>query len=132
MDDVVCDLRVGFLKESRNFYYKGLRISTIGIDKYFEITVDGEEYLDSTLPMQLPKGLQASGHLAPHDITNFRSVAGCIGYISSAFRPDLSLEISLFGRDFASPTLRDARKANETLAWAKSNRYNLRFRKSAT
>jgi hypothetical protein len=131
MDDVAYDLRVGS-KESRNFYYRGLRISTIGIDKDFEITVDGDEYLDSTLPMPLPKGLQASDHLAPHDITNFRSVAGFIGYMYSAFRPDPSLETSLLGRAFASPTLRDGRKANATLAWAKSNLYNLRFRKGAT
>jgi hypothetical protein len=86
MDNVACDLKVRS-KESRNFHYKGLRISTIGIDKDCEITVDGDEYLDSTLPMQLPKGLQASDHLAPHDITNSRSFAGCIGYMSSAFRP---------------------------------------------
>jgi hypothetical protein len=84
MDDVACDLRLGS-KESRNFHYKGLRISTIGIDKDFEITVDGDEYLDSTLPMQLPKGLHASDHLAPHEITNFRSIAGCIGYMSRSF-----------------------------------------------
>jgi hypothetical protein len=49
-----------------------------------------------------------------------------------AFRPDPSLETSLLGRAFASTTLQDARKANATLAWAKSNRYDLRFRKGAT
>lgn len=52
--------------------------------------------------------------------------------MASAFRPDLALETSLLGRVFQKPKVRDARKANAILSWAKENPYALRFRKGAT
>ena len=54
---------------------------------------------------------------------DFRSVVGCVGYMSCAFRPDLSLEFSLMRRLFVVPTVHDAKIAIEILAWAKENRY---------
>jgi hypothetical protein len=132
MDAVARDLKVGS-KEKGNFHYKGLRISTIfpngDRNLSFDVVVDGDEYMDSTLPMPVPLGLNDDNHLAPRDSANFRSVVGCIGYMASSFRPDLALEASILGRTFVTPTLRDARKANAILSWAKNNRYTLRFRR---
>jgi hypothetical protein len=65
-------------------------------------------------------------------IADYRSVVGCIGYIASAFRPDLVLEASLLSRAFARPTVRDADKANATLQWAQDNLYSLCFRKGVS
>jgi hypothetical protein len=92
--------------------------------------VDGDEYLDSAIELSLPKR-SSSENLAPSAIADFRSVVGCFGYIASAFRPDLSMDPSLLSRDFVAPTIKDAGKANATLAWAKTNRYPLVFRKGA-
>jgi hypothetical protein len=133
MDFVAKDLKIGS-KEEPNFHYKGLRVSTIfGKEtEYFVVSVDGDEYLENTLPMELPQLGQDAEYLSPKDATNYRSVAGCIGYMASAFRPDLSLEASLMGRTFLRPTLYDARKAHATLQWAKANCYPLIFRKGAT
>jgi hypothetical protein len=131
VDAVARDLKVGS-KEEQNFHYKGLRVSTIWKDDIFEIVVDGDEYLDSAIAMTIPGGLTEDTVLAPQSATDFRPVAGTIGYVASAFRPDLSLEASLLGRVFSTPTVRDARKANSILEWAKNNRYNLQFRRGAT
>jgi hypothetical protein len=132
MDKVAEDLKVRS-KEQGTFQYKGLRISTVyhqnDIAGGFEIVVDGDEYLDSTIPVALPIGLVDDDRLSPADASNYRSVNGCIGYMASAFRPDLSLEASMLGRTFMEPTLRHARKANAVLAWAKEQRFNMRFRK---
>jgi hypothetical protein len=95
----------------------------------FEIVVDGDEYLNRTIPMALPLGLMDDDPLSPANASNHRSVVGCIGYMASAIRPDLSLEASMSGRTFMKPTLRHARKANAVLAWAKEQRFNLRFKK---
>jgi Reverse transcriptase (RNA-dependent DNA polymerase) len=130
MDAVAKDLKVGS-KEEENFHYKGLRITTTWHKGEFEVTVDGMEYLDSTVQMPLPANRDDSSLLTPADATNYRSVVGSIGYMSSAFRPDIALETSLLGRVFQTPTVRDARKANAILAWMKSNTFNLRFRKGA-
>jgi hypothetical protein len=130
MNDVALNLKVGS-KETGTFHYKGLRVTTIQTNDVFEIVVDGDEYLDSTVPMVLPSGLHDDAMLPPADITNYRSVAECIGYRASAFRPDLALEASLLGRSFVTPTVRNARKANSVLEWAKIHRYNLNFRRCA-
>jgi hypothetical protein len=134
MDEVARDLKIGAV-ENDNFHYKGLRVSTIqrseGSESHFEIVVDGDEYLDSIVPMKIPAG-PADGVLSPSSATDFRSVVGCLGYMASSFRPDLSLEASLLSRRFARPTVRDAQKANATLRWSQENRYPLIFRKGAS
>jgi hypothetical protein len=131
MDAVAMDLKVG-LKETGSFHYKGLRVSMIPDDDGFKIVVDGDEYLKSAIPMVLPVGQQDDGVLNPLECTHFRSVAGCIGYMASSFRPDLSLEASLLGGSFAKPTVRDSRKSYSILQWAKANRFNMTFRGGAT
>jgi Reverse transcriptase (RNA-dependent DNA polymerase) len=134
MEEVARDLKVGST-ERDCFHYKGLRISTVDCNGehsgFFEIIVDGDEYLDSTCSMTVPAG-QPDSVLPPAAATDFRSVVGSLGYMASSFRPDLSLEASLLSRAFARPTVRDAAKANATLEWSKRNRYVLRFRKGAT
>jgi hypothetical protein len=82
--------------------------------------------------MKLRVGLGDEGVLPPSDATNYRSVVGCIGYMASPFRPDLSLEASLLGRTFVAPTIQDARKANAVLLWAKENHCAMRFRRGAS
>jgi hypothetical protein len=81
MDAVADDLKVG-ARERGTFHYKGLWVSTIyphDSKLPFEIAVDGDEYLDSALPMPLPAGLGDDDRLAPVDATNYLSVVGCIG-----------------------------------------------------
>jgi hypothetical protein len=98
--------------------YKGLRVSAVsragGGPGEFEIVVDGDEYVDSALPMTIPSG-PWDADLAPAAPTDFRSVAGCIGYVVSFFRPDLSRDASLLSRTFTRPTVNDAVKENATL-----------------
>jgi hypothetical protein len=130
MDSVAEVLKIGS-KEQINFHYKGLRISTVfkTDTTSFSIVVDGDEYLDATIPMELPSLSDDSVHLPRLHTSYYRSVVGCIGYMASSFRPDLSLEASLLSRSFDQPTLTDARKANATLHWAKNNRYPSVFRR---
>jgi Reverse transcriptase (RNA-dependent DNA polymerase) len=133
MDEVAKDLKMGSV-ERCNFHYKGLRITTVDRQAngtgFFEIVVDGEEYLDSLLPMDIPTG-NGEDLLTAQDATNYMSVVGCINYVASAFRPDVAVEASVLGRAFARPTIRDAKKANATLEWIRRNRYPLRFRQGA-
>jgi Reverse transcriptase (RNA-dependent DNA polymerase) len=133
MDEVAKDLKLGSV-ERNNFHYKGLRIATVyqhdQNEREFEITVDGDEYLDCLVPMVVPRG-DADSALMASSAVDFMSVVGCINYVASAFRPDVSVDASFLGRAFARPTVRHARKANATLEWIKQNRYALRFRKGA-
>jgi hypothetical protein len=133
MDSVSRDLKIGS-KEENNFHYKGLRISSVfsKTDQSFHVVVDGNEYLDSTIPMDLPNLPNDDSLLGPGDVPNYRSVVGGIGYIASSFRPDLSLETSVMGRTFDRPTLRDARKTNATLKWTKDNRCTMVFRRGVS
>jgi hypothetical protein len=114
MEDVEKDLKLGSVEHS-NFHYKGLRISTVSSrgshDDSFEIVIDGDEYLDCLLPMEVPAG-NGDERLVPSTAVDFMSVVGYINYVASAFRPDVALEASILGRAFVHPTIRDARKAN--------------------
>lgn len=114
------------------FYYKGLKVQTIWsqndrINGKFEIVLDGNEYLDAILPMNVPSG-ENDSRLDAKQTTEFRSVAGCLGYMATAFRPELSVEGSVLGRHFLSPSIASAKKANAALQFAKENRTVLRFR----
>lgn len=116
----------------RGFFYKGLRISVTHHEsgefkEKFEINLDGDDYLDSVLPMNVPAG-EDETELTAMEAKDFRSVAGSIGYMASAFRVDLSVETSMLGRDFFSPTIKSAKKANAIVKFAKENRYTLTFR----
>jgi hypothetical protein len=84
METVSQDLKIG-AKETGSFHHKGLRVSTVPRGKLFAIAVDGDEYLDCTVSIAIPANAIDTAVLSPSDITNFRSVAGCIGYIASAF-----------------------------------------------
>jgi hypothetical protein len=109
MDAVAPDLNVGSNKVD-NFHYKGLRVSTLWLKDRFEIVVDGDEHLDAVIPMAISPTFSDDDTLSPIASTQYRSVAGCIGYMASAFRLNLALEASLLRRSFAIPTARDARK----------------------
>lgn len=132
MENVCCHLKVGS-REQSNFYYKGLRVKTIwvlGIENSwtFYVTLEGDEYLEAAMTVNVPKGYP-SQRLNPADTTNFRSVAGCIGYCSNSFRPDLSLECSMLGCLFFEPTIANAILAKAVLDWAKENRNALTFKR---
>jgi hypothetical protein len=77
----------------------------------FEINVDGDEYLDSYRTMDVPLG-EDTNFLPPQLMTGYRSVVGTIGYASSKFRPDLVRETSSLSRQFVTPTILDAKRAN--------------------
>jgi Reverse transcriptase (RNA-dependent DNA polymerase) len=79
-------LKIGAEESAKDgpFLYAGLRISTCPIThgKYkgkFAITADGNEYLQATKEMDVPSG-DANDLLSQVAATEFRSVAGCIGY----------------------------------------------------
>lgn len=113
-------------------FYKELRVSILHheageLREKFEIVLDENDYLDSVLTMEVPTGKDDVA-LGPLEAKNFRSVAGCVGYMASAFRPDLSVETSILGRDFFAPTILSAQKANAVVLFAQTNRYVLTFR----
>jgi hypothetical protein len=86
------------------FLYAGLRIAICPImhGKHkgkFAITVDGNEHLQATTEMGFPSG-DANDFLSPVSATEFRSVAGFIGYMAFSFRPELAVECSMLGCAF--------------------------------
>jgi hypothetical protein len=50
----------------------------------FETNVDGDDYLASCRTMNVPLG-EDTDLLPPQSMTDYRSIAGTIGYASSAF-----------------------------------------------
>jgi hypothetical protein len=134
MDEVAKDLKLGSV-ERCNFNYRGLRVTTVNVgnknSNEFELVVDGDEYLDCLVGMNVPSG-EAEEPLLPAAALEYMSVVGSVNYVASSFRPDVSVDASILGRAFARPTIRDARKANATLAWIQQNRYPHRFRKGAS
>ena len=64
------------------------------------MVLDGNDYLDSVLLMKIPAG-EDDQLLQRAEAKEFRSVAGCIGYMASAFRCDLSIETSMLGSFFS-------------------------------
>lgn len=119
----------------KGFFYKGLRVSVVhhesgSLSGKFEILLDGNDYLNSVLKMPEPAG-EDERLLDASESKDFRSVAGCIGYMASAFRCDLAVETSMLGRSFFAPTVWSAKKANAAIDFAKENKYVLSFRPGA-
>jgi hypothetical protein len=105
-------------------------VSTVfkGEQTVFEINVDGDDYLASCRTMDVPLG-KDTDLLPPQSITDYRSVVGTIGYASSEFRPDLAWEKSSLSRQFVTPTILDAKRANAALRYAQKNRVILKYRR---
>jgi hypothetical protein len=114
--------------DTSNFRYKGLRLSTVFKKEQtvFEINVDGDDYLASCRTMGVPLGKDTD---LPQSMTDYRSVVGTIGYASSIFRPDLAWETSPLSRQFVTPTILDAKRANAALQYAQKNRVILKYRR---
>jgi hypothetical protein len=117
MDEAAKDLKLGSV-ERNNFQCKGLRIATVyhrdQNEREFHITVDGDEYLDCLVPMEVPRG-DAESVLMASSAVDSMSVVGCINYVASAFHPNVSVDASSLGRAFECLTVQYARKANATL-----------------
>jgi hypothetical protein len=115
--------------DTRNFRYKGPRVSTVFKEEQtvFEINVDGDEYLASCRNIEVPLG-EDTDSLPPQSMTEYSSVVGTIGYASSEFRPDLAWETSSLPRQFVTPTILDAKRANAALQYAQKNRVILKYR----
>jgi hypothetical protein len=62
-------------------------------------------------------------------MTDYCSVVGTIGYASSEFRPDLAWEMSSLSRQFMTPTILDAKRANAALQYTQKNRVILKYRR---
>jgi hypothetical protein len=105
-------------------------VSTVfkGEQTVFEINVDGDDYLASCRTMDVPLG-EDTDLLSPQSMTDYRSVVGTIGYTSSEFRPDLAWESSSLSRQFVTPTILDAKRANAALQYAQKNRVILKYRR---
>jgi hypothetical protein len=114
--------------DTSNFRYKGLRVSTVFKEEQtvFEINVDGDDYLASCRTMDVTLG-ENTDFLPPQSMTDYRSVVGTIGYASSEFRPDLAWETSSLSRQFVTPTILDAKRANAALQYAQKNRVILKY-----
>jgi hypothetical protein len=116
--------------ETSNFRYKGLRVSTMLKEEQpvFEINVDGDDYLASCRTMNVPL-VEDTDLSPPQSMTDYRSVVGAIGYASSEFRPDLAWETSSLSRQFVTPTILDAKRANAALQYSQKNRVILKYRR---
>jgi hypothetical protein len=84
--------------------------------------------LASCLTIGLPLG-EDTDLLPPQSMTDYRSVGGTIGYASSEFRLDLAWETSSLSRQFLTPTILDAKRANAALQYAQKNRVILKYRR---
>jgi hypothetical protein len=116
--------------ETSNFRYKGLRVSTVFKDEQTvsEINADGDDYFDSCRTMNVPLD-EDTDLLPPQSMTDHRSVVGTIGYALSEFRLDLAWETSSLSRQFVTPTILDAKRANAALQYAQKNRVILKYRR---
>jgi hypothetical protein len=116
--------------DTSNFRYKALHVSKVfkEVRAVSEINVDGDEYLSSCRTMDVPLG-EDTDLLPPQSMTDYRSVVGTIGYASSEFRPDLAWETSSLSRQFVTPTILDAKRANTAHQYAQKNRVILKYRR---
>jgi hypothetical protein len=116
--------------DTSNFRHKGLCVSTVFKDNQtvFEINVDGDDYLDSCRTMDVKLG-EGTDLLPSQSMTDYRSVVGTIGNASSEFRPDLAWEKSSLSRQFMTPTILDAKRANAALQYAQNIRGILKYRR---
>jgi hypothetical protein len=115
--------------DTSNFRYKGLRVSTVFKDEQtvLEINVDYDDYLDSCRTMDMPLD-EDTDFLTPQSMTNYRSVVGTIGYASFEFCPDLAWETSSLSRQFVTPTILDAKRANAAFQYSQKNRVILKYK----
>jgi hypothetical protein len=114
--------------DTTNFRCKGLLVSTVFKEEQtvFEINVDADDNFAFCRTMDVPQG-EDTNLLPPQSMTDYRSVVGTSGYASSEFRPDLAWETSSWSRQFVTPTILDAKRANAALQYAKNNRVILKY-----
>jgi hypothetical protein len=79
--------------------------------------------------MDVPLG-EDTDLLPPQSMTDYRSIAGAFGYASFEFRPDLACETSSLSRQFVTPTILNAKRANAALQYAQKNRVILKYRRN--
>jgi hypothetical protein len=105
-------------------------VSTVFKDEQavFETNVDGDHYLASCRTMDMPLG-EDTDLLPPQSMTYYRSVIGTSSYASSEFRPDLAWETSSLPRQFETPTILDAKRANAALQYGQKSRVILKYRR---
>jgi Reverse transcriptase (RNA-dependent DNA polymerase) len=115
--------------DTSNFRYKGLRLSIVFKEEQpvFEINVDGDDYLASCRTMDVPLR-EDTDLLPPQSMTDYRLVVGTIGYASSEFHPNMAWKTSSLSRQFVTPTILDAKRANAALQYAQKNRIILKYR----
>jgi hypothetical protein len=118
--------------ERDNFVYKGLRVQTaVQRNGEFEITLDGDQYMESVRLMEGLEDLEDEDYLPASMMVDFRSCVGTASYVGMAFRPDMAVDASFLSRRRVSPRVKDAKAANVILQYGKDNRVVLRFRKGA-
>jgi hypothetical protein len=113
--------------DTSNFRNEGLRVFKEE-QTVFEINVDGEYYLGSCRTMDVPLG-EDTNLLPPQSMNDYRSVVGTIGNASSELRPDVAWDTSSLSRQFVTPTILDAKRANAALQYARKNRVILKHRR---
>jgi hypothetical protein len=112
--------------------YKGLCVQTaVQRDGEFEVTLDGDQHMESVRLMEGLEDLEDEAYLPASMMVDFRSCVGTASYVGMAFCPDMAVDASFLSRRRVSPRVKDAKAANVILQYGKVNRVWLRFRKGA-
>ena len=100
--------------------FKGKQLTFVKNDKgRFVLNITMQKFLNTIDSYQMPRGrLQKSDLLTSDEQREFRSIAGCLQWLGSQARPDVSPAISLCNHG-QQTTIHDLRSLAETLQHAK-------------
>ena len=111
----------GYFLEGQPRTFKGKELTFIKNDKgRFILKITMKKFLDTVDSYKLPRGrLQQDEVLTAAEQREFRSIAGCLQWLGSQSRPDVSPAISLCNHG-QQTTIHDLRNLAETLDHAKN------------
>lgn len=109
-----------YFAENEPKTFKGKELTFVKNDKgRFVLNITMQKFLDTVDSYQMPRGrLQKSELLTAEEQREFRSIAGCLQWLGSQARPDVSPAISLCNHG-QQTTIHDLRSLAETLQHAK-------------
>jgi hypothetical protein len=115
--------------ESGTFRYAGMEVvphGTPGTPGYY-IELALKEYTAGITPIIIPDTLDHGERISEELIGELRRIIGELLWVSTHTRPDVLVDVSLLGRQVASPSLNSLITANKVLRKTQSKHVPLRF-----
>ena len=87
-----------YLSEDQHLDFKGKELRLIKVKSDFVLKITQTKFIESITPGKPLRGRSPEECLKPTDMSEFRSLSGCLQWVAGQSRPDMSAVVSLSNR----------------------------------